>query len=299
LEALVLRLPESGVVEFVEACEAADGWTDPQGATFCHRDDRDGDILRAYMLAAWRLGRWSRVRPHGESYRVTAKREGFTMQTARQVPAGSTDVWCVRTDSGTWTTRAPGVSGPMLTGNTLGKIYGIGTKKFAKQQGVTVEEAEKFMAFYDEKFPGVTDFVRAVEYTARHRLKEEGTAYVQVDGGRKHQLTYREAAEWEKFYTLVNYICQGTAAELLKEKIVALRDAGLAEYIRLPVHDEILFEVPVEKVYEVGSLALEVMEDRSLTKWAVPITCDLEIYDESWAQSVEGARSLSEYAPKE
>jgi DNA polymerase-1 len=182
---------------------------------------------------------------------------------------------------------------------TLGKIYGIGTKKFAKQQGVTVEEAEKFMAFYDEKFPGVTDFVRAVEYTARHRLKEEGTAYVQVDGGRKHQLTYREAAEWEKFYTLVNYICQGTAAELLKEKIVALRDAGLAEYIRLPVHDEILFEVPVEKVYEVGSLALEVMEDRSLTKWAVPITCDLEIYDESWAQSVEGARSLSEYAPKE
>lgn len=181
---------------------------------------------------------------------------------------------------------------------TLGEIYGVGVKKFATQQGMSEAEARAFKAFYADRFPGVGEFTRYVTDLARQRLAEEGTAYVQIPGGRKHALTHQEAAVWEKFYMLVNYVCQGTAAELLKEKIVALRDAGLAEYIRLPVHDELLFEVPVEDVWRVGNAALEVMEDRSLEKWSVPITCDLEVYPESWAQSVSGALSLSDYAPK-
>ncbi len=181
---------------------------------------------------------------------------------------------------------------------TLGKIYGIGYKKFAQQQGVSEAEAQSFLQFYDGKFPGVVEFTKYVTDLARLRQEEEGTAYVQLPGGRKHMLTRQEAVEWQKFYTLVNYVCQGTAAELLKKKILALRDAGLAEYIRLPVHDEILFEVPEDAVYDIGSRALAVMEDRSLTEWSVPITCDLEVYPESWAQSVSGALSLSYYAPK-
>lgn len=292
LEALVLTLPEAGVTEFVEACEAADGFTDPQRATFTHRDS---DILRAYLLAAWRLGRWARVSPHAESFTATAKRPGFSMQTVRRTPAGRSDVWCVRTALGSWTTRPPGVSGPMLTGNTLGEIYGIGVAKFAKQQKLTERQAEEFKAFYAETFPNVMDFKEYVTAVAQQRLRDEGVAYVQLPGGRKHQLTHQEAVEWRKFYVLVNYICQGTAAEILKDRIVLLQDAGLSQYIRLPVHDELLLEVPHDLVADVARAARDIMEDRTLTTWSVPITCDVEIYPESWAQCISGKLSIEEW----
>lgn len=177
---------------------------------------------------------------------------------------------------------------------TLGELYGIGVAKFAKQQGISEEEARAFKEFYAETFPNITRFKEYVEYVARERLRTEGVAYVEIPGGRRHQLTRQEAVEWQAYYKLVNYITQGTAAELLKSRIVDLQDADLAQYIRLPVHDELLLEVPLEDAVAVGEAALGVMEDRTLTKLSVPITCDLEVYTESWAQSVSGALTLDD-----
>jgi DNA polymerase-1 len=45
-------------------------------------------------------------------------------------------------------------------------------------------------------------------------------------------------------YTLTNYILQGTAAELMKKAIIRLDAAGYADYMCMPIHDEMIFSLP-------------------------------------------------------
>ena len=71
-------------------------------------------------------------------------------------------------------------------------------------------------------------------------------------------------------YTLVNYLVQGAAAELLKMKLIELDNAGFGPYLCLPVHDEIVFDVPADQVNEFAKAACAVMSDANLL--TVPIT---------------------------
>jgi DNA polymerase I len=149
------------------------------------------------------------------------------------------------------------------------KAYGAGLDKVALMAGISEAEAASFLAMYDSTFPGVRRFMSTVEQTARQRLTDEGEAYVKTAWGR------RLPADDGQLYALVNYLIQGTASDLLKQKLVDLDSAGLAQYIVLPVHDELLFDVPEEDVEEVAPALVEVM--RETEAFAVPLTCAAEI----------------------
>jgi DNA polymerase-1 len=153
---------------------------------------------------------------------------------------------------------------------TFGKIYGIGAAKFAAQQGVTEAEARAFLAMFDNTFSAVPAFIRGVETVARQRLQTEREAYVTTPIGRRHYLPPRD----DGFYKLVNYLIQGTAADVLKQKLVALDAAGLGSYLTLPVHDEVIFDVPKDDAEEVARVALQVMQD--FDSFAVPLTAGAE-----------------------
>lgn len=120
----------------------------------------------------------------------------------------------------------------------LGLIYGAGPDTTAETAGVTEAEARSFLASYEERFPGVRPFMRSIDSVARERLVREGRAYVKSYGGRT--LT----ADPKKLYVLVNYLCQGSAADIMKEMIVQVDAAGFGDNIVLPVHDELLLEFP-------------------------------------------------------
>lgn len=171
---------------------------------------------------------------------------------------------------------------------TLGRQYGIGPKKFAIQQGVSVTEAEAFLAFYDETFPGVPEFIDTLQLAASARQRSEGQGYVLSPSGRRHTLTFFEEKD-NAWYKLVNYLCQGTAADVLKEKTVALDAAGLAEFLVLPVHDELLWDAPAEQVDDIAHEAISIMQD--FDSFAVPITVDAEIYETSWGECIDGGRA--------
>jgi len=166
--------------------------------------------------------------------------------------------------------RAYGVETPSRQQRQVAKssnfaiIYGAGPAKFAETAGLALPEAQAFLAAYDRAFPAVRAFIQRLQTVGQRREAGEGEAYVMTWGGR------RLPADVGRVYTLVNYLIQGTAAEVLKARMVALDQAGLAPYLRLPVHDELLLEVPEADVPAVSATLRETMAD--LTDFAVPLT---------------------------
>ena len=75
----------------------------------------------------------------------------------------------------------------------------------------------------------------------------------------------------------MNYLVQGTAADVLKLKLVELDRAGLTDRMILPVHDEVIFDVPAEDVEAFRDEAVRVMEN--LDEYVVPLTVGSDILD--------------------
>lgn len=151
------------------------------------------------------------------------------------------------------------------------KIYGAGASTFAKTAEISEPEALDFLVRYDAAFPGVRQFQRAMENQAWREHERTGEMAAWTPHGRRHPV------ETDKVYKLVNYLIQGTGADVLKEKIVALDDAGFGPYMVLPVHDEIVFDVPAEDAEEILHEAMAIMEETE--RFKVPLTVDGTIVD--------------------
>jgi DNA polymerase I-like protein with 3'-5' exonuclease and polymerase domains len=158
----------------------------------------------------------------------------------------------------------------LLKNGGYAKIYGAGIPKFAKTAGVPEDEAGKFMRDFDKTYERVPQWVKEVESEGRANLNLTGEAYVRSPlTGRKH------TADAGKLYTLVNYVIQGTAGEILKMKIVEADAAGLGPYMMIPVHDEIDFDVPNDDFDDIIRTIESVMNDDQLL--TVPITSSIDI----------------------
>jgi DNA polymerase I - 3''-5'' exonuclease and polymerase domains len=144
------------------------------------------------------------------------------------------------------------------------KVYGAGIGKFAATAKVSLDEAQAFDLAYNQRFPGVARFSQQVIDLGRSRYNMEGLAYVRTPLGR------RLVADPKKVYSLVNYLIQGTASEVFKQKICYLSRAGFEDNLRLVVHDEGLFDVPDEDCEEASKAIAEIMTDTD--SFAVPLT---------------------------
>lgn len=147
-------------------------------------------------------------------------------------------------------------------------IYGAGTEKFAWTAGITVDEAKRFKALLDFRYPAIRQLQQQIETTSRARYEGEGEAYVTSPLTRR-----RFTLDDDAYYKLMNYLIQGTAAEVLKMKLVELQLAGLGDYLVCPVHDEVILEVPLDELEDVARTVHRVMNDPNL--FTVPITAGL------------------------
>lgn len=163
----------------------------------------------------------------------------------------------------------------------FGKIYGSGLEKFAASSGLSLEAAALVIAKYEGEFPETRKhggFQGRVENRLRERERSEGEAYVLTAYGRKEPCWPRDA------YKAVNYLIQGTAADVLKEKLVALSKTWLGNYMLLPIHDEVLFEVPDEAVPEALRVIAEVMPERN--RFAAPLSVGVST-GQRWGEKVD------------
>jgi len=146
-------------------------------------------------------------------------------------------------------------------------IYGGGGIKLAATAGTTVAAAKEFMRLYGEQYPNIGPFRHKLEKSAAHNGNY-------LDVRTRHGRLQR--ASVDKPYVLTNYLIQGTGADVLKSKIAELSLAGFGKYMVLPVHDEIVFDVPADDAEEIMHDAIDIMTD---TTFDPTLTVDGQIHD--------------------
>jgi DNA polymerase-1 len=131
----------------------------------------------------------------------------------------------------------------------FGLIYGMSAFGLAKQLGIERGQAQEYVDLYFERYPGVKNYMEQTRALAR----EQG--YVETLFGRRLYLPdikarnaqRRQAAE----RTAINAPMQGTAADIIKKAMLAVRDwieantAGVKMIMQ--VHDELVFEVAAQE----------------------------------------------------
>jgi len=155
-----------------------------------------------------------------------------------------------------------------------GKDYGAGPETMAKTAGVPEAIMLPLVESFDVRFPGVRRFFNSVLTVGRQLERAEGVGYVVTPYGR------RIPNVDGRLYALTNYLIQGAAAEILKKSLADLDAVGLGEYLILPVHDEILLDVPKEIVPDVLRIMKETLND--YTSFPVPLTWSTEVFEERW-----------------
>lgn len=142
------------------------------------------------------------------------------------------------------------------------ELYGAGTKKFAATAGISVEQAASFKKRYHQTFTNVKPFTRAVVTAAERngwRIETEFGRSIPVDK--------------DKVYGAVNYMIQGSAADVLKRAIVKVADSEWGQYFVLPIHDELIFDVPNDRVADCVEALPGLMEDH--TSFTVPLVVEV------------------------
>jgi DNA polymerase-1 len=166
-------------------------------------------------------------------------------------------------------------------------IYGQGAFSLARQLGISVADAQRFIDEYFERFRGIRAYLDA----QIERAREQG--YVETLFGRRRyvpELQSRNPSQrgfGERVAT--NSPIQGSAADLIKLAMVrlhaALRDRGYAAKMILQVHDELLFEAPPEEMEDVRRLVVAEME--GVVRLDVPIVVEAGV-GTNWYECKQG-----------
>jgi DNA polymerase I len=157
------------------------------------------------------------------------------------------------------------------------RIFGAGLAKMAATAGVSPEQMKPVNDALGQRYPGMNSLPGKIIAQARAMQSRGERPHVRTSTGR-----YLPCDD-DRLFSLVNYLAQGSAAEQLKRAIVSAASAGLADYMLVPVHDEILFEVPLNQVDEIKQVIMESMTDNST--FLVPITCDASVMTDRWVKS--------------
>ncbi len=157
----------------------------------------------------------------------------------------------------------------------FGIVYGISPFGLAAQLGIPQAEARAYIDLYFARYQGVHAFIeKTLEATRR-----DGS--VRTLFGRMRPIPDIESrnanARGFAERTAVNTPLQGTAADLIKLAMIAL-DRKLAERklktrMVLQVHDELLFDVPMDETEEIEELVRSEMQN--VVKLKVPLVADL------------------------
>jgi len=150
----------------------------------------------------------------------------------------------------------------------FGKVYGGGATTISRQTGAPMAEIKGAIAAYDRTYPGIQRYSRRLQQRAQFGKKE-----VVTPSGRRLPL------DRDRLYSATNYVVQSTARDILAQAIVDLFDAGLGDYLLLPVHDELVAQAPAAEaedvVHEIGRIM-----DGDFD--GIPIISDPEVYGRSW-----------------
>jgi DNA polymerase-1 len=152
-------------------------------------------------------------------------------------------------------------------------LYGVGPHALARATGTSFEEARQYIERYFAAHPAIAAYMDA------QKLKAATEGYVATLYGRRRYLPdmqsgmamVRAAAE----RMAINMPIQGTEADILKLAMLAvdavIREEALPATLLLQVHDELLFEVPVNDAERIAARLAAVMEGVAQLSLRLPV----------------------------
>ncbi len=165
---------------------------------------------------------------------------------------------------------------------SYGIAYGMSTYGVSQRLGVEMDEAASFVEAYYGQFPKVKEFLAAQV----DKAKVDG--FTTTMFGRRRYVpelqssNFRLRALGERM--ALNAPIQGSAADILKKAMIdvdaALRKEPVAKML-LTVHDELVFEVPADKLAQARALI-----EKEMTQ-AVDLRCGLAVEVHSGANWAE------------
>ena len=166
----------------------------------------------------------------------------------------------------------------------FGVIYGQGAFSLARQLGVATKVAKEFIDNYFARHAGAHVFLESCVKVA------EAQGYVTTILGRRLPIpdilssngNIRAFAQ----RNAVNYPIQGSAADIIKLAMVRvtdrLRREGLESRLIMQVHDELVFEVPIEEKLVMEQLVQHEMELAAPLR--VPLKVDINV-GRNWSEA--------------
>ena len=158
----------------------------------------------------------------------------------------------------------------------FGVLYGLTPYGIMQQTDLSPEQGRRFIDAYFSSYPGIRDYVDGTIEQCRQ------AGYVASLLGRRRYLpeinssnrSARQAAE----RAAVNMPVQGTAADIIKLAMLRVQarldEMDMKTRMILQVHDELVFEAPVEEVDSVAALLR--LEMPAAMELRVPLQVDLK-----------------------
>lgn len=159
------------------------------------------------------------------------------------------------------------------------KLYGGGPKKMATLLKMGMEAAIEFIEQYEAELPGVKRFMDKMIDEA----SENGEIYNVF--GRRYEFEPNFA------YRAVNYLIQGTAADVMKNALVNVDEVLRTQWddqprLLLTIHDEIIVEVPEEmhSARLMKAIIRGMQRDQKILGLPVPLPVEMKVVrsDQYW-----------------
>lgn len=173
----------------------------------------------------------------------------------------------------------------------FGVIYGMGVQKFARETGVNTATAQRFIEIYREKYANVFN------YLEKQKKEALVNGYVETILGRRRYFHFEDQKakdlsnrdidsfnlsdfnfSYQTMQTLraaANAPIQGSSADIIKLAMIEVNKILEEEggNLLLQVHDELVFELPSEKVEDLSKKIKEAMENVLALK--IPLLVDI------------------------
>lgn len=133
------------------------------------------------------------------------------------------------------TADAAGVGRKAGKGTNFAVVFGGGWRAVHEQFGVSEEDAKTAVKAFWETYPGVK------RYAERSTNQAKRLGFVTTPSGRRLHI------DKDRPYSATNALVQSTARDVTCRALVRLDKAGWTPYMRLPIHDEVVFSVPADK----------------------------------------------------
>jgi len=165
----------------------------------------------------------------------------------------------------------------------FGVLYGLTGFGLSQREGISREEAQKFIDTYFERYP------RVKEWRDKTIAETRAVGYAETMMGRRRYIPeinannpmVRAAAE----RIAVNLPAQGTASDIIKVAMnridAELTERGLRSKMLLQVHDELIFEGPSAEMDDLREMVLRVMP--ASLDLDVPLKVDVKV-GKNWGE---------------